>query len=121
MNNMNDNDRLYFVDGGENYVKSDKNGVVSSTNDSASVDDNSTDDDDSNSNVTHKYLRGFASVVDTINSVVYGSGDDDSRSSSEYGVYGVYGIFTVVWLLTWCIVGLLLSKVFKRVKRGCFN
>mgnify|MGYP006186932691 CR=1 FL=1 len=70
-------------------MKSDKNGVVSSTNDSASVDDNSTDDDDSNSNVAHKYLRGFVSVVDTISSVVYGSGDDDTRTASVYGVYGV--------------------------------
>eukprot|EP00386_Alphamonas_edax_P000594 GDKI01001848.1.p1 GENE.GDKI01001848.1~~GDKI01001848.1.p1 ORF type:complete len:116 (-),score=9.71 GDKI01001848.1:54-401(-) len=109
---------------GQIDIEREVNGVVDG-NAAGSVDGD--ENDTKSEDMPKTYLRGFTNAVSSISSVVYGRtvGDDDTVSTSGvttlYGVYSVYGLFTVVWLLTWCIVGLLLSKVFKRVKRACFQ
>jgi len=67
---------------------------------------------DDDNNVKHPYLRGVLSLSRAVHSTW------PLHSSSN----SVHVMFCVVWLLTWCLVGTLLMKLFSRIKlwrRGC--
>lgn len=103
MNGEQDNLDLVEKDEGGKYKKDDMDDYGGDVN---------TDD---NKNVNHPYLRGVLSLTHTVQS--HWPFYSTSSTNSE-----VHVIFCVVWLLTWCILGALLVKLFARIKlwrRGC--
>lgn len=103
---------LYEDNNGQNDNRAVKDNDKNENNNE--IDDNNDNYMDDDVSVKHPYLRGVLSLSRS----VHFTWPLHSSSNSN----NVHVMFCVVWLLTWCILGALLMKLFSRIKlwrRGC--